>query len=183
MYRCCKRRMVNDDEIYFDMADREATYLPPPRYCLELDHKVWYQEDYESPLLASRRCLLCWGSTSYCQSLSPQTTEIMHILRFFEDVGTVVSSVRLIVNPEGKHVGFGFVEFASAHSTIIRFCWWEDLIRSKTLFVDNLSSQTDIPHIINFFKGVGEVVHVRLFVDLWSHLPFGLRLYRVCFRY
>ncbi|XP_023635498.1 nucleolin 1 [Capsella rubella] len=35
----------------------------------------------------------------------------------------------------------------------------------KTIFVSNLSPQTEISHIINFFKDVGEVVHVRLIVD------------------
>nr|VDD27114.1 unnamed protein product [Brassica oleracea] len=37
-------------------------------------------------------------------------------------------------------------------------------VRDKTLFVDHLSKQTKISDIINFFKDVGEVVHVRLMV-------------------
>ncbi|EOA18955.1 hypothetical protein CARUB_v10007589mg, partial [Capsella rubella] len=39
--------------------------------------------------------------------------EISHIINFFKDVGQVVS-LRLIVDYTGKHVGDGFVEFASA---------------------------------------------------------------------
>ncbi|XP_020875545.1 nucleolin 2, partial [Arabidopsis lyrata subsp. lyrata] len=35
----------------------------------------------------------------------------------------------------------------------------------KTLFVTHLFHQTVISHIINFFKDVGEVVHVRLIVN------------------
>ncbi|EFH53886.1 hypothetical protein ARALYDRAFT_906122 [Arabidopsis lyrata subsp. lyrata] len=163
---------------------------------------------------------------------------------FFNDVGEVVS-VRLIVNPEGKHVGYGFVEFASPclanmalekkngeylhdhkiflgvaktaphpprlkealvmdlTSCLLSLLWrahWvkfliymersqgflifqveEDetveglnenpsfveavALREKTLFVAHLSRQTKISHIINFFKDVGQVVHVRLIID------------------
>ncbi|CAH2065835.1 unnamed protein product, partial [Thlaspi arvense] len=56
-------------------------------------------------------------------------------IKFFEDFANVVG-VRLIVNHEGKHVGYGFVEFDSAYQANI-----------------------------NFFKDVGQVVHVRLRVD------------------
>lgn len=35
-------------------------------------------------------------------------------IRFFQDVGSVVS-VRLIVDHECKHVGYGFVEFDSSY--------------------------------------------------------------------
>lgn len=179
---------LHDDEIYLDMADREATYLPPPRYCI--DHKVWYQEEDYLQLESPLGCYV--EEVLLIANLSPQTTEIMHIIRFFEDVGTVVTSVRLIVNPEGKHVGFGFVEFASAYYAgkaleekngeylhdhkILLMKGFDKTpeavspVRSKTLFVDNLSSQTEISNIISLLKGVGEVVHVRLFVDRQSHL-------------
>ncbi|CAH2066823.1 unnamed protein product, partial [Thlaspi arvense] len=68
----------------------------------------------------------------------------LFIIKFFKDVGKVVS-VRLIVDQEGKRLGYGFVEFASAHEANI-----------------------------NFFKDVGEVVHVRLMVHhKVRHVDFG----------
>nr|VDD43517.1 unnamed protein product [Brassica oleracea] len=44
----------------------------------------------------------------FVSNLSPQT-KLFHIIDYFSYVGEVVS-VRLIVNPEGKHVGYGFAE-------------------------------------------------------------------------
>ncbi|EOA18669.1 hypothetical protein CARUB_v10007245mg [Capsella rubella] len=104
--------------------------------------------------------------------------------------GISVASVRLIVNNEGKHLGYAFVEFASpfgAHKALkekngaylydhkIYLMSGHDhetpdyveavAAQRKTIFVSNLSPQTEISHIINFFKDVGEVVHVRLIVD------------------
>ncbi|KAG7544102.1 RNA-binding domain superfamily [Arabidopsis thaliana x Arabidopsis arenosa] len=107
---------------------------------------------------------------------------------FCKEVGEVVS-VRLIVNHECKHVGYGFVEFASANAAkkalekkngeylhdhkILLMKGLDETsdfdeavaVRKKTLFVAHLSHQTEISHIISFFKDVGEVVHVRLIVD------------------
>ena len=41
-------------------------------------------------------------------------SSIFYSINFFSDIGEVVS-VRLIVNPEGKHVSYSFVEFASSY--------------------------------------------------------------------
>jgi len=41
-------------------------------------------------------------------------SSIFYSINFFRDVGEVFS-VRLIVDHRGKHVGCGFVEFASAY--------------------------------------------------------------------
>ena len=41
-------------------------------------------------------------------------SSIFYSINFFSDIGEVVS-VRLIVDHSGKHVGCGFVEFASAN--------------------------------------------------------------------
>ncbi|XP_023634346.1 uncharacterized protein LOC17880977 [Capsella rubella] len=157
--------------------------------------------------------------------------EISHIINFFKDVGQVVS-LRLIVDYTGKHVGDGFVEFASAseaetalekkngeylhdHKIFLdvatkapyplrpKYCidhkvWYEDYLgragllieedheaetveglddtpldfveavsvrKTKTLFVAHLTPQTIISDIINFFKDVGQVVHIRLIVN------------------
>ncbi|KAG7543383.1 RNA recognition motif domain [Arabidopsis thaliana x Arabidopsis arenosa] len=51
---------------------------------------------------------------------------------------------------------------------------WAVAAIKKTLFVTHLSHQTVISHIINFFKEVGEVVHVRLMVNhKGKHERFG----------
>ncbi|CAH2066604.1 unnamed protein product [Thlaspi arvense] len=79
-------------------------------------------------------------------------------IKFFKDVAKPVS-VRLIVNDEGKHAGFAFVEFASA-------------TQAKKFFMTNIC----ILHIysIGFFKDVGQVVHVRLIVEpSGKHLGYG----------
>ncbi|XP_019086311.1 PREDICTED: polyadenylate-binding protein, cytoplasmic and nuclear-like [Camelina sativa] len=128
--------------------------------------------------------------TLFVANLSPQT-KIRDIIRFFNFVEKVLS-VRLIVNHEGKHLSCGFVEFASAyevkkalednrkylHGHRIFLMKRNDVttgfveegtaVREKTLLVANFSPQTKITDIINFFKDVGEVVHVRLVVDNMS---------------
>ncbi|KAG2273118.1 hypothetical protein Bca52824_067673 [Brassica carinata] len=82
-----------------------------PKYCK--DHKVWNkdfilrEEEDETPPPKFVENVL------FVSNLSPQT-KIFHIIRYFSRVGQVVS-VRLIVNPEGKHVGYGFVELGSAY--------------------------------------------------------------------
>ncbi|XP_019099691.1 PREDICTED: polyadenylate-binding protein RBP47C-like [Camelina sativa] len=83
-------------------------------YCI--DHDVWY-EDYllrESFPIEEEETPPDFVETLFLANLSPQT-KISHIISFFEDVEVEVVSVRLIVNPEGKHVGYGFVEFAYAY--------------------------------------------------------------------
>ncbi|KAG7543613.1 RNA-binding domain superfamily, partial [Arabidopsis thaliana x Arabidopsis arenosa] len=205
-----------------------AKTAPRPKYCL--DHKVWY-EDYlrqESRLPIEDETPHDFvEQVLFVTNLSPQT-KISDIKHFFKNVGEVVS-VRLIVNHKGKHVGYGFVEFASANEAnkaleemngeylldhmifldvaktapypprpkynLAEILCYEDYlrrgsllieedvtvlegpdetpkpfveavaIRKKTLFVANLSHKTKPSHIINFFKDVGEVVHVRLIVD------------------
>ncbi|XP_033147771.1 nuclear localization sequence-binding protein isoform X2 [Brassica rapa] len=86
-----------------------ASYRPSRlKYCK--DHIVW-NKDYilgkedETPPSFVENVL-------FVSNLSPQT-KIFHIIDYFSYVGEVVS-VRLIVNPEGRHVGYGFVEFDSA---------------------------------------------------------------------
>ncbi|XP_048615569.1 nucleolin-like [Brassica napus] len=127
-------------------------------------------------------------------NLSPQTTKISHIIKFFKNVGEVVS-VRLIVNRECKHVGYGFIEFASPCEAQVALkmmngAYMDDhkimlmkgldqtpdfveavaTSRSKTLYVANLPREkTEISHIIDFFKDVGEVVHVRLICNLMGN--------------
>ncbi|CAL9224115.1 unnamed protein product, partial [Arabidopsis halleri] len=196
------------------------------RYCI--DHKVCYRdylrreslpiEENETPPDFVEEVL-------FVANLSPQT-KISDIMYFFKDVGEVVS-VRLIVNHEGKHVGYAFVDFASAYQAktalekkngeylhdhqiflevaktapepprpkynLAEKLCYEDYLRrqnivieedetveghnetpdfveavavaKKTLSFSSLSREAEISHIINFFKDVGEVVHVRLIVD------------------
>ncbi|WZZ24786.1 hypothetical protein YC2023_008187 [Brassica napus] len=176
--------------------------------------------------------------TLFIASFPRYSTEISDIIDFFKDVGQVVR-VRLEINDRGRFVGCGFVDFASANqankalqnkngeylhdrkifladgsgATFIppKFCidhkvWYEEedylqeeslrldsiqdvaameegpdetphsankeaaTVRNKTLFVSGLSRQTKISEIVNFFKDVGEVVHVRLIVDRWGNL-------------
>ncbi|CAN6844619.1 unnamed protein product [Brassica oleracea] len=184
-----KNEYLHKRKIFLGMAHKGALCLPP-KYCI--DHKVWYQEDYlqqeslriqENPKFSEEVTVL------FIANLSPQTTKILHIINFLEDVGDVVS-VRLIVNHEGKHVGCGFVEFASAnqakkalenkngeylHDHKILLMKRRDetpnvseavaTVRNKTICVTHFSGQTKISDIINFFKDVGQVVHVRLIVN------------------
>ncbi|CAN6852350.1 unnamed protein product [Brassica oleracea] len=214
-----KNEYLHKRKIFLDVAHKGALCLPP-KYCI--DHKVWYQEDYlqqesfriqESPKFSEEATVL------FIANLSPQTTKILHIINFLEDVGDVVS-VRLIVNHEGKHVGCGFVEFASANQAkkalenkngeylhdhkillmkrrdetpnvsemrlcflllymqfksffflrvvLIHFaCYMQAVatVRNKTICVTHFSGQTKISDIINFFKDIGQVVHVRLIVN------------------
>ncbi|KAG7611481.1 RNA-binding domain superfamily, partial [Arabidopsis suecica] len=210
---------LDNNKIFLDVANKKATYLPP-KYCI--DHKVWDKdyrrreshriEEDETPPNSVEEVL-------FVANLSPQT-KILDIFDFFNCVGEVVS-IRLMVNHEGKHVGYGFVEFASADETkkalenknceylhdhkifldvvktapyppqpkynlAEKLCYEDYLrreslpieedetppefveavgVRKKTLFVAHLSRKTEISHIINFFKDVGEVVHVRLILN------------------
>ncbi|CAN7123090.1 unnamed protein product [Brassica rapa subsp. narinosa] len=184
-----KNEYLHKRKIFLDVAHKGALCLPP-KYCI--DHKVWYQEDYlqqeslriqENPKFSEEATVL------FIANLSPQTTKILHIINFLEDVGDVVS-VRLIVNHEGKHVGYGFVEFASAnqakkalenkngeylhdHKIFLmkrrdespNFSEAVATVRNKTICITHFSGQTKISDIINFFKDVGQVVHVRLIVN------------------
>ncbi|XP_048601425.1 uncharacterized protein LOC111215162 isoform X4 [Brassica napus] len=198
---------LHDRKIF--LADGSGATFIPPKFCI--DHKVWYEEeDYlqeeslrldsiqdvaameegpdETPHSANKEVLLI-------ANLSPQTTKTEQIIRFFKVVGSVVS-VRLIVDHECKHVGYGFVEFDSSYEAekalkelngeylhdhkILLMRGLDDetphsveeaaTVRNKTLFVSGLSRQTKISEIVNFFKDVGEVVHVRLIVDRWGNL-------------
>ncbi|KAG2249384.1 hypothetical protein Bca52824_089012 [Brassica carinata] len=198
---------LHDRKIF--LADGSGATFIPPKFCI--DHKVWYEEeDYlqeeslrldsiqdvaameegpdETPHSANNEVLLI-------ANLSPQTTKTEQIIRFFKVVGSVVS-VRLIVDHECKHVGYGFVEFDSSYEAekalkelngeylhdhkILLMRGLDDetphsveeaaTVRNKTLFVSGLSRQTKISEIVNFFKDVGEVVHVRLIVDRWGNL-------------
>ncbi|VFR00277.1 unnamed protein product [Cuscuta campestris] len=212
-------------------------YPHTPRFCLE--HKVWY-EDYirrESFPIGEEeipphffKAIAARKETIFVANLSPQT-RMFNIIKFFQTIGAV-SSVRLIVNHEGRHVGFCFVDFADDYDakmaleewngeylhdhsiflegaktapssprpkySIAEKLWYEDnllqksldktqegndktpndvevvALREKTLFIDNLSRETKISDIINFFKDVGEVVHVRLVVNpKGKHLGYG----------
>ncbi|KAJ0237140.1 RNA recognition motif domain-containing protein [Hirschfeldia incana] len=83
-----------------------------PRYCK--DHKVWnkdfiLREEEEDEKTTPKFV----ENVLFVSNLSPQT-KLFHIIDCFSHVGQVVS-VRLIVNPEGKHVGYGFVELGSAY--------------------------------------------------------------------
>ncbi|XP_022548810.2 polyadenylate-binding protein 3-like [Brassica napus] len=184
------------------------------KYCK--DHTVWnkdfiLREEDETPPPKFVENVL------FVSNLSPQT-KLFHIIDYFSHVGEVVS-VRLVVNPEGKHVGYGFVEFGSAyeahkalekmngeylldHMIFIdvamlppyrllpmynfaeKLCYEDYLrrgilvretedrlyqetvaVRYKTIFVNNLPCPTIIQHLIDLFKDVGKVVHVRLLID------------------
>ncbi|VVB09768.1 unnamed protein product [Arabis nemorensis] len=189
---------------------------PPPKY----------EEDYigrESLLIEEDEAVEGLDETLE-YSLSPIS---LPKLKYYIYAGEVVR-VRLIVNQEGKHVGYGFVEFASAKEAMkalqtkngeylhdhkifldvaktapypprpnyedyIRresFLIKEDetvegldetpdfvevvAVRKKTLYVANLPCEMEISDIINFFKDVGEVVHVRrLLTSKGKYAGFG----------
>ncbi|XP_019093366.1 PREDICTED: LOW QUALITY PROTEIN: polyadenylate-binding protein, cytoplasmic and nuclear-like [Camelina sativa] len=171
----------------------ETSTYHPPKFCL--DHKVWNvdslqlekeKEEDETPSDFVVEELLVIAN------LSPHT-KISHIRNFFHHVARVVS-VRLVVNGEGKNVGYGFVEFASAHhaNTALELkngeylhdhkillmkghyqtpAFVEEAAITKTLFISNLSKTIKISDIINFFKVVGEVAHVRLIANSQGQEP------------
>ncbi|XP_010450596.2 PREDICTED: nucleolin [Camelina sativa] len=177
-------------KIILDVSNKIASSLgPPPKY--SLDHKVWNED------CLRRQSRLVEGDETppdfaeevlFVANLSPQT-KISDIKDFCNNDGVVVS-VRLIVNQEGKHVGYGFVEFLSANEAkkVLEKKNGEYLhdqkillmkghgktpvsadavsVRTtKTLFVAHLTPQTIISDIINFFQDVGQVVHVRLIAN------------------
>ncbi|XP_013589013.1 PREDICTED: polyadenylate-binding protein, cytoplasmic and nuclear-like [Brassica oleracea var. oleracea] len=185
---------LHNSSIFLDVANNEFAENLPPKHCI--DHKVWFNED----LLQSESFVIEEDKTPaenvlLVANLSPQTTKISHIIKFFKNVGDVVS-VRLIVNRECKHVGYGFIEFASPYEAqealkMVNGAYMDDhkimlmkgldqttpdfveavaTSRSKTLYVANLPREkTEISHIIDFFKDVGQVVHVRLICNLMGN--------------
>ncbi|EFH45552.1 F27F5.17 [Arabidopsis lyrata subsp. lyrata] len=167
---------LHDQEISLRVA-QTTPYRPPKNHDSFQLESLPIEED-ETPLDFVEEVVIV-------SNLSPQT-KIAHIKGFFNDVAEVVS-VRLVVNHEGKHVGYGFVEFASAYGAnkaleekngdylhdhqilLMRGHespgFVEEAAITKTLFVANLCDTIKISDIINFFKDVGEVVHVRLVVN------------------
>ncbi|CAH2066746.1 unnamed protein product [Thlaspi arvense] len=85
---------------------------------------------------------------------------------FFKDVGKVVH-VRLIVDPKVKHVGFGFVEFASANDVKKALEKKNgDYLHDCQILLDVLKTASyPLRPKIFIFKNVGQVVGVRLVVD------------------
>ncbi|KAL0804142.1 hypothetical protein Bca101_096632 [Brassica carinata] len=197
--RRCNKRTVNICTtaaffLMWQIMNFQRTF--PPKHCI--DHKVWYNEDFfqsESFMIEEDKTTLpdFAENVLLVANLSPQTTKISHIIKFFKNVGEVVS-VRLIVNRECKHVGYGFIEFASPCEAqalkMMNGAYMDDhkimlmkgldqtpdfveavaTSRSKTLYVANLPREkTEISHIIDFFKDVGEVVHVRLICNLMGN--------------
>ncbi|VFQ76189.1 unnamed protein product [Cuscuta campestris] len=229
---------------------KTTPYPQRPRFCLE--RKVWYKDHFQRESFPVDKeeipprffeAIAGREETIFVANLSPQT-KMLHIIKFFRVVGKILS-VRLIVDREGKHVGYGFLEFANAYDakkvlekkngeylddhmiflngaksapcpprpkySLAEKLWYEDYllresfpleedeqeslpteadetleehdetpnffeaasnpsIRQKTLFIDNMSCQTKISDIINLFKDVGEVVHVRLIVTKMGEL-------------
>ncbi|CAA7049220.1 unnamed protein product [Microthlaspi erraticum] len=172
------REYLHGRQISVAVANTGAKYIPP-KLCI--DHKAWFEEDDETPPDCVEDVAIP-ENTLFVANLSPQTSKIIDIINFF---GEVVS-VRLIVSREGKHLGHGFVQFPCAKSAkrALRYkngAYLHDhkivlmkgldktveeggVREKKTLFVNNLSSKTQISDIIDFFKDVGQVVHVRLVV-------------------
>ncbi|XP_019089189.1 PREDICTED: polyadenylate-binding protein, cytoplasmic and nuclear-like [Camelina sativa] len=167
---------------------------PPPRYKDYHVRESLPTEDDETP----------HDSVEFVSGLSSQT-KISDIIDFFNDVGEVVH-VRLIINQDSRHAGYGYVEFASPNAakealeTKIgeylhggkiflevaktapypppKYCIDHKVGCTKTPF-DKKVFRQKLRHLlillrINFFKDVGEVVHVRLVVDnMGKHRGWG----------
>ncbi|XP_020874171.1 polyadenylate-binding protein, cytoplasmic and nuclear [Arabidopsis lyrata subsp. lyrata] len=210
---------LHGHRIFLHLANYKKPAYFLPKYCI--DHKVWYddylgresfliEDDETEEGLDDREGLLIeknqaeeglydtpdsFEKVLFVANLSPQT-KISDIKGLFKYFGVV--SVRLIVNNKGKHLGYAFVEFASAyrankalkkkngeylHDRQIYLMKEHDetpdyveavAIAKKTLFVSHLSPQTEISDIINFFKDVGEVVHVQLTLNnKGRHVGYG----------
>ncbi|EOA15722.1 hypothetical protein CARUB_v10006624mg [Capsella rubella] len=120
---------------------KRITRRPPPKF--SLDHKVWNEdclrrecrllEGDETPPDFAEAVSVRKTKTLFVAHLTPQTI-ISDIINFFKDVGQVVH-IRLIVNNKGKHVGWGFVEFASAKDA-------EKVLYSLTICILSLLSRT-----------------------------------------
>ncbi|KAF2548117.1 hypothetical protein F2Q70_00023179, partial [Brassica cretica] len=132
-----------------------------PVYCK--DHIVW-NKDYllgkedETPPNFVENVL-------FVSNLSPQT-KIFHTIDYFSYVGEVVT-VRLIVNPEGRHVGYGFVEFDSADAAhnALELMNGEYLL-DHIVFLDVAKLPPyRLLHDSAYYKNVGEVCRVRLVVN------------------
>ncbi|KAF2599708.1 hypothetical protein F2Q68_00008838, partial [Brassica cretica] len=169
-----KNEYLHKRKIFVDVAHKGALCLPP-KYCI--DHKVWYQEDYlqqeslriqENPKFSEEATVL------FIANLSPQTTKILHIINFLEDVGDVVS-VRLILiesfipqaleNKNGEYLHDHKILLMKRRDETPNVSEAVATVRNKTICVTHFSGQTKISDIINFFKDVGQVVHVRLIVN------------------
>ncbi|XP_010434893.1 PREDICTED: multiple RNA-binding domain-containing protein 1-like [Camelina sativa] len=173
-------------KILLYMADfKRSTYLLP-KYCIEYDSWFGNYIRGESLLTEEDVGFDDVEKVLIVANLSPNT-KLPDIKRLFKYMGVV--SVRLIVNNQGKHLGYAFVEFVSAylankalkkkngeylHGHKIFLMREHDeipdyveavAVEKKTIFISHFSPQTDISHIISFFKDVGEVVHVRLIAD------------------
>ncbi|CAA7051616.1 unnamed protein product [Microthlaspi erraticum] len=199
---CAFVEFASADEAKKALQEKNGEYLYGRKVFLEAADKGARYVDYlERPKEKDEtETLPYFGDEKvvFVANLSPQTKQMFHIINFFKDVGEVVG-VRLIVNHEGKHAGYGFVEFASAneakqalnhkngkylhdHKVFLMEgpdktpdCVELAAVRNKTLFVENLSHGIGVTDIITFFKDAGEVVHVRLNVDpAGKHLGSGL---------
>ncbi|XP_010495317.1 PREDICTED: polyadenylate-binding protein 2-like [Camelina sativa] len=183
---------LHGHKILLYMADFKSDSYVLPKYCKEYDAR------FENYIRRERHVGFHYNEkVVVVANLSPYTN-ISDIKRLFK--GMRVVSVRLIVNNQGKHLGYAFVEFASAHfaKKALRKKKNDDnylhghkiflmrehdetpayveavAVQKKTIFVSHVSPQTEISHIINFFKDVGEVVHVRLISDKKGrHVGFG----------
>ncbi|XP_010412916.1 PREDICTED: nucleolin 2-like [Camelina sativa] len=105
------KRLLNR-KITLDVANKKL--YPLPKY--SLDHKVCYEDclGQESPVEGLADVDEEARQKTLFVSNLPSQVKTRNIISFFKDVGQVVG-VRLIVDRMGKHVGCGFVEFASAN--------------------------------------------------------------------
>ncbi|VVB02655.1 unnamed protein product [Arabis nemorensis] len=209
--RCCGFVEFASSNEAKKALEKNGEYLQDSEVLLELPkinpYPPKYEEDYlgrESPLL---------------EEYHLETEPKMDGLCRQEDLLIEEDETPPDFIEEAKHVGYGFVEFASSNEAkealqmmngeYLHECKifldvattapypprpnYEDYIRresllieedetvegldqtpdfveavavrKKTLFIAQLAYKTEISHIINFFKDVGEVVHVRLIVN------------------
>ncbi|CAH8289339.1 unnamed protein product [Eruca vesicaria subsp. sativa] len=116
-------------------------------------------------------------------------------IKFFKYIGGVVS-VRLILNRQGKHLGYAFVEFVSPERANLALKnkngeylhdheillmkrledtphFAETIFSEKVLCYKKMHQWKDLMKLqtmlsISFFKDVGEIASVRLIVDRWG---------------
>ncbi|WZY79475.1 hypothetical protein YC2023_025859 [Brassica napus] len=178
-------KFKNWRKIVLGVADKgEGAPFFPPKYCI--DHKVWYLEDGEDYLQQEVE-----EDEDYLQQVEEEDEDYLQqveeededylqqeSLPIEEEDETPpnaeffkygVVSVRFIVNRQHKHLGYAFVEFVSPEraNLALKKKNGEYLHDHEILLMKRL--EVDTPHsaelsLINFFKDVGEVVHVRLMV-------------------
>ncbi|KAG5412151.1 hypothetical protein IGI04_008470 [Brassica rapa subsp. trilocularis] len=168
-------KFKNWRKIVLGVADKgEGAPFFPPKYCI--DHKVWYLEDDEDYLQQEVD-----EDEDYLQQEVEEDEDYLQQVEEEDEDYLQQESLPIEEedetppNAEHKHLGYAFVEFVSPERANLalkkkngEYLHDHEILLMKRLEVDTPhSAEVSLiihQNIINFFKDVGEVVHVRLMV-------------------